>query len=268
MFLNLYLLELLYKRHTNNRKCDTHGNNYFNGKLIFIRKEKYMKKILSLLLSFFSFMFLTVNVPLTIYAEENSKTINYNESLDGFVLENITVQEVMNAMNSNPEFIPQNTLKRSKHMDIETINNLGLDVARAAQYIEDYRLVVNVRGVYGENVPVYYTCSMVMTTVNYKGVDYAQFVSFNLSPVHWLGSNSYTFAQGTGKVKATIRNGGATINTSQIIQLQTATTISVNTGLSAGWINVGSGTSSTSYFRSQAATYNSYYNLPLINIVQ
>lgn len=241
-----------------------------------------MKKIFRIFLSLtVAFIFLNMSV----LANENvlvnnnnqndnlkitngDKSIEYNEELGGFVLKNITVDDVLDAFDSSNEFDRKGSLKSSDDADPQIVRKLNLQSSRAGTYYADYVVAVNVKGIRNENVKVSYTCNMVMTTLTFNGRNYAQFVKFNLIPKPWLNSNSYQFGNGTGDPKCTIKNGGATINIMQTIQLETTSAVSTDVGLSAGWINLGSSTSKTNYFRSPAKTYTAYTNLPLINVMQ
>lgn len=225
-----------------------------------------MKKIIKICLSLFMMCLFSSSTLLANEEDNNinngNKSIEYSEELGGYILENITVEEVLSAFDSSDEFVRTGELKETTETTPTLARALNIS-PKAKNYTADYYLSITVKGVESEDVKVNYTCNMVMTTLTYQGRNYAQFVSFNLKPTAWLSSGKYKFGAGTGSPKYQIKDSGATISISQIIQLETSSTISVD----VGWINIGSGTSERAYFRSTAKTYSTYTRLPLYNVI-
>lgn len=216
-------------------------------------KNKILKTITTITLLFF------VVAPLNhtnIHAEESEKSIQYIPEAGGFLMNNVTVDEVLDSFEKNPNFRP--VISSEKNSLLKTNGD----------YRQDYVLTTYVKGVLGENVAVNYTINMNMKTLKVNNKNYAQFVSIYLSPTYWLNSNSYDFtSSGTNSPNATILNGGATLKVEQTIQLQTTSTYSNNTGINFGWFSYGGSIGGSYYKRNSSKTYIASYNLPLIELV-
>ncbi len=225
-----------------------------------------MKRIIKYLLCIITLI--ATQFPISIAAEEieniggyslnEKKSIIYDTVNNQYVLTNITADEVFEAMTSNKDFE-----RSGKPKVLETYSING---ERAKNYSQDYNLIAYAVGVQGERVTINFTCNMRMTTVRYNGIDYAQFVKFNLKPQTSLGSGPYVFSV-KGECKFKVLNGGASIEVSQILQLQTTKTYSLNANIAAGWGNFGGSVGGQYYFRNQAKTYTVRRNLPLYNII-
>lgn len=241
-----------------------------------------MKKLLrltialSMILSLMSTVFIGV-----LDAKESKviKTIEYIESLDAYLLENVTTKEVFDAFdNSDFEKVEKNENLQLKNKKIESNEidadlkkvlverGLDLNLVRATQYNQDYTMGAYVSGVYGENVKINFTANMTLTNISYQGGTYAQFVKFNTKPISTLGNNSYVFSEKSG-VNYQIINGGASIKAWETIQLQTANAISVGFSVGPDWFKLSSSTSTTAYYRNTPKTVTAQYNLPLYSII-
>lgn len=190
------------------------------------------------------------------------QSIQYNSKLNGYELKNVTMEEVLEAFQNDPntDLIGDPILEKSIVLD-------DLSAMAANQYRQSFRISRSIAGPKNDSITIYYVLEMNMTTVNYNGTQYAKFVSVSLEPTYSMGTNGYIFDTGTGAVKREILNSGATLQFRQIIQLVSTTTVSLTGGLTAGWYSVSSTTSSSSFVRNHAQVYYTTYNLPLINII-
>lgn len=227
--------------------------------------------IVVILISFMSFNNICIHAN-----EISERKVEYMQEYDGFYLENITVEEVLQAFNKSKELkLIETNNKQEVSNNFTEIAKKALDSKRLSNsknttgtYREDYVLTMYITGVNGESVAVHNTCNMEMKTLKINNKNYAQFVKIYLGPTYWLDSSNYTFSTtGTSSPKGSILNGGATLKVEQIIQLETVKAYSSNTGATFGWFSFGSSIGGNYYKRNSSKTYSSVYNLPLINIV-
>lgn len=205
----------------------------------------------------------TINMPI-IQAEISDKSITYNEEINAFQFQNVTLNELIISME---EAGYHETYSESKNnatkIFVEDNKGINVELNATTKY---YQLSDTIKGVLGENVNVYFNIVMNIKYVTYNGTKYVQLVSFN-NGSNSLDSGIYEFASGLGVMNVSILNGGSTLAVNQLVQLQTTVAISSSQTVGSDWYQYSQGTTSNYYYRSSVKQLSSKMNLPLYSIV-
>lgn len=210
--------------------------------------------------------------------QANEKTVEYLEDVDGYFFENVTKDKVTEEFDkafgvygqnnlyvaTEKEVSPEFIQKSKSVLNEKNVECFGVE---PRNYRKSYTLNSSMKGPAGQNIRVYWVVEMNMTTVTHQGKEYAMFVSFSAKSNFSLETNSYVQASGTGSPVYSITNSGATMSVRQMIQLETANTVSADLSVGFEWVQISAGTGSSVYLRSKTTLCSASVTLPIINII-
>lgn len=211
---------------------------------------------------------------------DGSTYVEYVPDENGYYLKNVEPEKVWEALDNTFGVDSANTsIAKSvgvgiKQIDtdekvVDILHSKGTSANMRSTYTfqRQYDLVTNTTGVMRENIPIHFTVYMNMTTVELQGGNYDCFLSVHTGPVSSLGSNQYVFAVQSG-ITTELLNSGATLVMTEIIQLETARSYSIDTSVTVtGWFAFGASIGGEYYLRNQTDTYQVSVTLPIIEFI-
>ena len=218
-----------------------------------------LKKLFTLLTLLFS---LSITLSLSAFAtvpdssivcySNGNASIKYFPDENRYLVKNIDPQEIFSAFDNSPDFTP--------------VDSGAVSTYSASSVNKTYTLTLNATGIYGELVPITFSTVVEIDYLNVGGVNYEYFLEIYLGPVPTLSSGSYKFVDGLLPPRAEILGSGSELMITYIVQLETTHTVSIETGVTIGWVNISGGTGTEGYFRSTPQTLTGSVILPIHEI--
>ncbi|MDE6879797.1 MAG: hypothetical protein K2P20_00385 [Oscillospiraceae bacterium] len=209
---------------------------------------------------------------------QGNRSIEYLPEENGYLLKNISAEEVFRAFDDDPYFVPvaatrsvaEQTASAAafEQSALAVFEARGIDTtaARASTFEQDYYLPFSITGPDNSSVPAYFHACMKITTLSYEGKTYDAFVEVVGEANAYLRSGIYEIER-SGPAVSKITYSGARLEVQQSLELSVAFAFSVGGTINSQWFSFGFTAGVGYIYRSKAMTYRSSYTLPLYNIV-